>query len=149
MSDLISINYELNPDEFATSLAEAEKLENAEGMIEQLTKITKAKKELKDLLETVEKYESAAKGLINSRAKTLYGQDWQAIAGDGFKITRSKSGAIYTRNPDIPVNKKFIEVKESINTKAVDAYFDEKEALPKGIELNPTRSEVIRITIKG
>lgn len=149
MSDTISINYELNPDVFAKSLAEAEKLEEAEGMIEQLTNITKAKKELKDLLDIVEKYEAAAKGLINSRAKNLYGHDWQAIAGDGFKISRSKTGAIYTRNPDIAVSKKFIEVKESINTKAVDAYFDEKEALPKGIELNPTRGEMIRITIKG
>ena len=117
-------------------------------MIEQLTTITKAKNELKDLLEIVEKHESAAKMIINARAKQLYGSDWQAIAGDGFKISRSFTGAVYTLNPDYNTPKKFLKIVTSVDAKAVDAYRDEKNKLPVGVELNPTRGESIRITIK-
>lgn len=144
----VEINYAIEPEKFAESISAAEKLEDNKQMLEQLTVITKAKNEIKDLLETVEKYESAAKSIINARAKQLYGEDWQAIAGDGFKISRSFTGAVYTLNPDYKTPKKFLKVVTSIDTKAVDAYRDEKEKLPVGVELNPTRGESIRITIK-
>lgn len=144
----IEISYTLEPDKFAEALDVASKLEDNQQMLEQLTVITKAKNDLKNLLEIVEKHESAAKMLINARAKQLYGNDWQAIAGEGYKITRSFTGAVYTLNPDIPASKKFLEIKTTVNTKAVDAYRDEKEALPKGVELNPSRGESLRITLK-
>lgn len=144
----VEINYTIEPEKFAESIAEAEKLEDNQQMIEQLTTITKAKNELKDLLEIVEKHESAAKMIINARAKQLYGSDWQAIAGDGFKISRSFTGAVYTLNPDYNTPKKFLKIVTSVDAKAVDAYRDEKNKLPVGVELNPTRGESIRITIK-
>jgi len=145
---MISLNYEINEEELAQSVNDSADLENNEQMFEQLTSVTKAKTDLKDALEKIENIEIIAKGLINSKAKQLYGKDWQTIVGVGYKVTRSVTGSVYVRNPDIPVNKKFIELKESILTKVVDAEVEKTGIVPKGIEVNPNRNESIRINLK-
>ena len=145
---MISFNYEIDEVKLSNTISEALNLNDNDSVFSELAAVTKAKKELQDALETLEKIEVVAKGLINSKAKQLYGEDWQTIVGQGYKITRSKTGAVYTRNPDIPTPKKFIKIVESLDTKLIDAEFDKTGTLPKGVEINPTRGESIRITIK-
>lgn len=145
---MIELNYKLDEEELASSINEAIKLEDNERMFDSLCEVKRAKLELEDALEKLEKIEIIAKGLINSKAKQLYGNDWQTIVSKGYKITRSSTGNIYIRNPDLPVSKKFIELKECLLTKLIDAELEKTGKLPKGIEINPSRGESIRITLK-
>jgi hypothetical protein len=145
---MITLNYELDDKKLADSINSAIELKDNNEMFEQLSAVSKAKKEIEDALEQIAKIELVAKGFINSKAKQLYGKDWQTVTGQGYKITRSSTGNIYIRNPDLPVSKKFIELKESLLTKVIDAELEKTGKLPKGIELNPSRGESIRITIK-
>jgi len=140
--------FQIDVAKLKESITEATKLEDNNEMFLQLSNTSKAKQVIKDVLDELESVESEAKSLINNKAKTLYGVDWQAIVGEGYKINRQPTGNVYIRNPEIPVNKKFIEIKESINTKVVDAYIEKEGKLPNGIEINPTRGESIRISIK-
>ena len=144
---MINLNYEINEEELAKSINEAIKLEDNEEMFNQLCQVKVAKKELEDALERLDKIEIIAKGLINSKAKQFYGTDWQTICSKNYKITRSQTGNIYVRNQD-HVNKKFIELKETILTKVIDSEIEKTGKLPKGIEVNPSRGESIRITLK-
>lgn len=147
MSKMI-INHEVDLEVLKNVIEGATDLNDNNEMFKSLTQITNAKKELKDILDELEKYEVGAKNLITQKARQLYGKDWQTITGQGYKITRSSTGNIYVRNPDLPVSKRFIELKESLLTKVIDAELEKTGKLPKGIELNPSRGESIRITIK-
>jgi len=145
---MLSLNYEINEEELAKSINEAIKLDDNEQMFNHLCEVKRAKLELEDALEKLEKIEVVAKGLINSKATQLYGNDWQTVVGKGYKITRSSTGNVYVRNPDLPVSKKFLKIIESLDTKAIDIELEKTQKLPKGIEVNPSRGTSIRITIK-
>lgn len=145
---MITLNYELDEEKLAESINEAIKLEDNEQMFNNLCEVKRAKLELEDALEKLEKIEVVAKGLINSKATQLYGNSWQTIVSKDYKITRSKTGNIYVLNPDIKVNKKFLKIVESIDTKLVDAELEKTQKLPQGIEINPNRGDSIRITLK-
>ncbi len=144
----MKIEHEIDLKALHEAIDEALDLKDNEMLFGQLSSITSAKNDVKELLDKVEKIELEAKGLINSKAKALYGNDWQVISGKGYKILRSPTGSVFTRNPDVKVSKKFIKIVESIDTDAVKAELDKTEKLPKGIELNPSRGETIKITIK-
>lgn len=141
---------EIKIDEEAlkNSIQEADDLNNNEEMFEKLTQIAVAKKELSEALDQITSIESLAKSEIDSRAKTLYGINWQAIAGSGYKISRSFTGAVYNINPEVKPNKKYLVVKETVNTKAVEAELEMSGKLPKGIEPNKSRGSMLRITLK-
>jgi len=145
---MITLNYEINEEELAKSINEAIKLDDNEEMFNQLCTVKRAKLELEDALEKLDGIEVIAKGLINSKAKQLYGTDWQTIASKNYKITRSKTGNVYIRNPEISVNKKFLKIVESLDTKAIDAELEKSQKLPKGVEVNLNRGDSIRITLK-
>lgn len=145
---MITLNYEINEEELAKSINEAIKLEDNDQMFSQLCEVKRAKQALEDALEKLETIEALSKGFINSKAKQLYGNDWQVITGKGYRISRSSTGNVYVRNPEIPVSKKFIKIVESLDTKAIDAEIEKTQKLPKGIEVNPNRGESIRITLK-
>lgn len=139
----ISVDIDLTP--FIDAIENAKSLDGNEAFTN-LTGIYAAKKELKDALERVEKIESEAKGLINAKAKQLYGNDWAVIKGDNYKITRSFTGAVY--EIDGAPKSDFVEIKKTVNTSAVKAYAELHEGLlPKGIVTNGNRGESLRITI--
>lgn len=145
---MITLNYELDETKLAESINDAIKLEDNEQMFSHLCEVKRAKLELEDALEKLEQIEVVAKGLINSKAKELYGTDWQTIASSNYKITRSKTGNIYVMNPDIKVNKKFLKIVESLDTKLIDEELEKTQKLPQGVEINPNRGDSIRITLK-
>lgn len=144
----MKLDLEIDVDGLKEAIAGASKLDSNFEVFKQLSSVAHAKKQVADLLEQVEVVEAEAKGLINSKATALYGPAWTAIAGEGYKITRSPTGSVYTRAPDVPVDDKFVEVKEVLLTKEIDAEIEKTGKLPEGIELNPSRGTSIRITVK-
>jgi len=145
---MIELNYKLDEIKLGKTINEAVKLDDNEQLFNKLCEVKRAKRELENALEALDKIDLIAKGLINAKAKELYGNNWTVIAGQGYKISRFKTGNIYMRNEDIPVNKKFIIIKELINSKAVESEIEKTGKLPKGVEINPKRNDSIRITIK-
>lgn len=138
----------INDDELKQAIASAKDLNDNEAAFAELAKVSQVKKQIKDVLDTLESIEADAKSEIDSRAKALYGSDWQAIAGRGYKISRSKTGSVYNINPELKPNKKYLIIKETVNSKLVDAEVELNGKLPKGIEINPDRGTMIKVTIK-
>lgn len=147
---MVELNIKIDDEKLEKTIADAEQLSDNDKVFASLTEVVKAKKELEDALEVVARLEAKAKQDIDAKAKALYGNDWQAIAGTGYKITRSFTGAVYIINPDQRPDKKYLKVTESIDTAKVKAAIELNDGkLPKGIELNPHRNTSIRITLKG
>jgi len=128
------------------AVEEATKLEDDQDFFLQMGSVAGLKKLVKDVLEEVEAVEQDVKGLVNTKAKALYGNDWQVISGDHFKITRSKTGDLYLIN-GTPAPQ-FIKVKKSVDSRAIEEYVAKNDKLPKGIEINDQRGESLRITFK-
>lgn len=143
-----TLHLELDTDGLKETIESALNLNDNPTFYEQLITISLAKKQVKDLLEEVEKLEADAKGLINAKSKALYGADWQTIVGKGYKITRYFNGTVYTRVEGVKINKRFIKIVESLNTEAIDLELEKTETLPKGLELNNNRTEIIKLTVK-
>lgn len=146
--ETININASFDLQELRDSIQSVDRVEDAEAFFEQLTRISKAKAELAALSDALASVEQEAKGLINAKAKALYGEDWQTVKGHGFKITRSRTGAVYdiTGKPQA----KFVKVKKSVDSKAVEEFIVRNDGkLPAGIDYNPKRGESIRITVEG
>lgn len=145
MENVIKINAEIDVKALRDQLESATKIEDGEAFFETLSAVYKAKREMDQAYDLLKSLETEAKGLINTKAKALYGNEWQAIKGERFKITRSRTGDIYAIAGKAP--KKFLKVKTSVDSKLVDAYVEMNGKLPTGIELNDQRGESIRVTI--
>lgn len=145
MDNIIKINAEFDLDALRSQINEATKIEDGEQFFESLASVYKVKKELAALEDLLISIETEAKGLINTKAKALYGNDWQAIKGEHFKISRSRTGDVYSLVGT--AKKEFLKIKTSVDSKAVEAYALAKGKLPAGIELNDKRGESIRVTI--
>ena len=147
MSDRkLTISIEIDLGELADSINNAPELNDNEQLFAALASVVAPKKQLEDALDEVKKLEGVAKGLISSKAKQLYGEDWTAIKGDGYKIARVKTGAVY--NIVGKARGQFLEVKTTVNKDAVNDYVKLKNKLPAGIEVNQTRGESLRLTLK-
>lgn len=146
MPNIIKLDAEINFDDIQKTIDGALKLEDNQEVFYALTDVMRVKEQVKILLEKVESVERDTKGLINSRAKQLYGEDWQVIKGEHFKITRSKTGDVYLINGK-PLGR-YTKTKITVDSKAVDEYVAKNEKLPLGIEINDQRGESLRITLK-
>jgi len=142
----VIINVEIDLDEVNNIVSEALKLEDNAELFTKLAEFAKIKKQIADAVDAIDRVEVDIKGVINAKAKQLYGNDWQAIAGPGYKISRSFTGAKYEHVGE--ASEEFIVTKLSINSKAVDTYVKEHSDLPTGIAVNSARGESIRITVK-
>jgi hypothetical protein len=143
---VIDLHYKLDDQAIKNLINEAAELENNNELFGRLAEIARAKQDFKDVAEVLDKVELEIKAEINDQAKALYGPQWHAIKGDGYKITRSYTGSIYEiAGEPAP---ELIEVKQSIKSKLVDEYVKAKGTLPEGIGYNPNRGEAIRITVK-
>ena len=148
MSNIIELKATINFDDIQKTIDNALKLEDNNEVFYALTGITKTKSEIKDLLEKIEKVERDTKGLINNKAKALYGNDWQTIAGEHYKITRYNQGPVYSRIEGSKIAKKFIKIVESLNTEAIDEELEKTSKLPTGLDFNDSRTEVIKVTLR-
>lgn len=128
------------------SVEDATKIEDSEEFFTQMTAVVGIERLIKDVLEQVGSVVTDVKGLVNAKAKALYGPDWQVISADRFKITRSKTGDLYLINGT--PNPKFIKIKKSVDSKAIEEFVAKNDKLPAGIEINDQRGESLRISFK-
>ena len=146
MENIININAQIDLKALREQIEKATKIEDGEKFFESLSEVYAIKAEIGAVLDQITSIETEAKGLINSKAKALYGNEWQAISGEKFKITRSKTGDVYTLTGKAAP--RFVKIKKSVDSKAVENYIAEKGKLPAGIEINDQRGESIRVTLK-
>lgn len=138
----------LDLEQFKSVIENVKKAETDEQFFMALSAIAIAKKVLGDAVEVVENYEAQAKGLINAKAKALYGPDWQVIKGERFKISRSFTGAIYEIDED-KVAEDFVKVKFMPNAREIETFRETHDnKLPDGVAINEHRGESIRIAVK-
>lgn len=148
MSDTVKIEAEFDLTELQKTVNDALDLKDNATLFGQLAAIAKAKAEVADLKDAIDKIEADAKGLINAKAKALYGDNWQAIAGPGYKISRSFTGSKYDIVDPEKVAPELLVVKYSVDSKAVENVVKATSELPQGIEVNQARGESIRLTVK-
>ena len=146
--EIVTLHFEFDLGALKKLVEEAVDLNDNPAFFAKLASFQEIKNAFKTASEQLDKVEVDVKGAINARAKALYGETWQAVAGDGYKVGRQKTGAVYEFNPEAKPNKKFLKVVTSVNTDEVAIYVKENSKLPKGIEYNPSRGETLRITIK-
>ncbi len=142
----MKLEFEFDKEKLFAGIKNATDLDNDNSVFEALALLADIKKQFNDVYDEVSKLDTEVKQAINDRAKAVIGVDWQAIAGDKYKITKSKAGAVYEINGKPKDD--FVTVKFSVNTKAVDNEFQSTGKLPSGIAVNEHRSESIRVTLK-
>ena len=143
---MIDLHYQVDYNAIVNLISKAKELDDNDKLFARLAEIERIKQDFKHVQALLDEIELGIKGEINAKAKALYGPVWQAIKGDGYKITRSYTGSIYEiAGEPAP---ELIEVKQTVKSKLVDEYVKAKGTLPEGIGYNPNRGEAIRITVK-
>lgn len=123
-------------------------LEKDSDFFDAMSAISFAKKKVADALEDVTRLEEQAKGLINAKAKALYGKNWQVIRGEHFKISRQFTGQVYELTDVEKVAEEYLKVKFTPNTRTIEQYRETHDnTLPEGVTINEERRESIRVTI--
>jgi hypothetical protein len=146
MSEPIKIEAEIDIEGLKETIENAKDLNDNKELFDRLVEVARIKKIANDILDQTASIEGQVKGLINSKATALYGNEWEAIKGDNYKITRSGTGAVFKIIGK--VQNKFKVVKESLDTEAVTDYIRKSGKLPTGVDYNPTRGSSIRITVQ-
>lgn len=144
-NDIVKIDVTIDLKTIRETIDEALDLNDNEELFNKLVDFARTKKILKDAQEQIESVEADVKGLIKAKANALYGNEWEALKGDNYKITKSPTGAVFAINGK--VKKQFLVVKESVDTKLVNKFIKEEGKLPAGIDYNPERGSSIRITV--
>lgn len=142
----IDINVSIDLAEVQGIADAALSLDDNAALFGKLAEFATVKRQLDDAMDAIKKVETDIKGIINAKAKQLYGPQWQAISGPGYKISRSYTGAKYEQVGAAP--EQFIIIKQSVDSKAVDDYVKGHNELPAGIAQSTARGESIRITVK-
>ena len=145
MKEKISLQVEVDLNGIRDAIKTSEKLEDRK-LFEQLAQVDDAKSAVKAVLAEVEEAEAEAKALINERAKKMLGEKWEAIEGDGFKITRSMTGAVYVIDEGV-VDDGFVKKEVKPDTDAIEEFHKNEGKYPDGVQPNEKRGD--RITIKA
>lgn len=141
----IEISAIIDLEDILDAIKNAKDLNDNDELFKRLAQIKKWNNEVKAVQDILTKVEIDVKGLINARAKALYGDEWSAIAGRGYKVTRSATGAVYEISGD--VEEKYLKVKVGVDATEVKNYVKANSKLPDGISYNPERNDSIRITV--
>jgi len=148
MHNTLKLDLELDLDQLKESIESAHDLNDNQAVFNQLIEVYRAKKQVSDILDQLISLETEAKGWIKNKANSLYGHKWSAIQGNGYKITQQATGAVFNIIPDTKPAKKFLIVKEALDSKLVELHIKETGKLPKGIEYNPSRGSSIRVSVQ-
>lgn len=146
--DIILFHATFDIGNLNTLVEQSGDLNDNEQMFGKLSELQNIKDDLKSITDQIAGLETEIKGIINGRAKALYGVKWQSISGDNYKINKKATGALYDVSPDIKPDKKFLKVVTSIDSDTVKTFIKDNSKLPKGIDYNPNRGETISIKIK-
>ena len=129
------------------AVEDSKTLEDNELVFAKLSQFAFDRKQVDAFNDAFEEVERMVKQVINDKAKALYGPEWKAIAGKGYKISRSPTGSMYEISDPSKVDDKFLKVKLSTDSKAVDEFIKANSKLPEGLIYAPNRGESIRIKI--
>lgn len=147
MKDKLELKAEFDLKEFKELVKATPDLISDQNFFQSLAQFKRIKSEFDQLGEELAEAEKEIKQAINDRAKATFGDQWQAIAGDRWKISRSWSGSVYTID-DLDKASDFIKLAEpKPDTDAIDEFVAKNSALPEGVSRNDNRSEVIRISV--
>lgn len=147
MSEPIKLELEIDLEALKETIEKATELNDSQELFDSLVEVYRAKKQIGDILDQLISIETEAKGLIKVKADALYGKEWTAIKGKGYKIAKTPTGSIFNILPDAKPPKEFVVIKETLDSKKVEEFIKEKGKLPKGIEYNPSRGSSIRVTV--
>ncbi len=139
------LNIEIDIKAIGEAINGAADLNDNDAIFAALASFSAPQKQLKAALDEITKIESAAKGAIKSHAQALYGDDWDAIKGHGYKVTRQPTGAVFTVTGK--PKKEFIKTTVSVDTKKVEEFTKANGKLPAGIELNKNRGDSLRVSV--
>lgn len=143
----VEVDVQADVDELLELITKVKDLEDSEELFKKLSGIQTVKDALGRAQDIVTSAEGQVKTAINDKAKSLYGNQWQVIAGNGYKITRSMTGSVYDIADIEAIDDKLTTTKTTVNTKAVEKAIQETGKLPEGVELNPKRGESIQIKV--
>ena len=147
MSNKVRLELEIDIDELKSIIDGSKDLNDNQELFQNLTEVYRAKKQVGDLLDQLISIETEAKGWIKSKADALYGKGWTAIKGKGYKISQSGTGAVFNILPNVKPPKEFLVIKETLDSKKVEQHIKETGKLPKGVEYNPDRGTMLRVTV--
>lgn len=141
----LTINIEIDVDAIGDAINNATSLNDNDQVFAALASYVLPKKQLEDALDKIASIEAAAKGIIKARAEALYGAEWDAIKGHGYKVSRQPTGAVFevTGKP----KKEFVITKVSVDSKKVVDYVKANGKMPAGIELNKNRGDSLRVKV--
>lgn len=145
MKEKVSLTIEIDVDSIRRAIKDSAKLED-QPLFKALSQISDAEEAVKAVLAEVDQVKKDARALIDQRARKVIGENWKAIKGEGFKITKVAQGASYLVDED-QVDKSVVKIEVKPDSKKIDAYEKENGELPKGVQVNPERG--FRIDIKG
>lgn len=146
MDNQVNVTVKIDVERIKSVLEKIAKLENNDQVFRLLSNVAKPKKQLEDALEQVEAAERQIKQTISDCARALYGDDWAAIEGQGYKIARQFGGAVYEKIGDVAPE--FVKITETLDSDAITTFVKANGKLPKGVAPNKARSEQIRLTVK-
>ena len=146
--DKLELQVTLDIGQIRKTIEASKNLQEDHEVFKSLSSLMEVKRLVSELNEVWDQAEREIKQAINDKAKALYGTQWRAIDGDGFKVTRSMSGSVYQIIDPDKVPEEMLEIKVGVKTKAVDNFIKEKSTLPEGIAYNPDRNEQLRINLK-
>lgn len=146
MDKEINISIKFKTSQIVGVLKQIPKLENNDQVFKLLATATAPKQQLQKALDEVEAAEREIKQAIADRARTLYGEDWAAIEGKGYKIARQQGGAVYEKIGKVAPE--FVKITETLNSDAITDFVKANGKLPTGVAPNKARTESIRITVK-
>lgn len=145
MNDVIDIELKVDIKSIRETIENALELNDNQQLFEKLIEFESAKKKINDALDLIKSIETDAKGLIISKANTLYTDKWEAIKGKNYKITKSSTGSVFNVTDEAP--DEFVVIKRTANTKVINQYIKDNGKLPKGLEYNESRGVSLRITV--
>lgn len=147
-TNIVTVAAEVDLGGVLKAIADSKTLDDNDAIFRGLSSIVEVKAQLDKAAFALRDLEAQVKTAINDKAKELVGKDWQVIQGAGYKISRSWAGSKYDYDEEV-ADEKYLHLKISANSEVIDEYVKDNGKLPDGIELNPNRSEQIRITVKG
>lgn len=145
MNNKLELNLLIDLKAITAAVEASKTLEDNETIFGLLAGFAYDKKAVEAFLEAFEAVEREIKQVINDKAKSLYGTEWTAIKGHGYKLSRSYTGDVYIMSGTPPPQ--FVKIKRSLDTKLVNQYVKAEGKLPRGVDYSDVRGERIGIKV--
>lgn len=121
-------------------------MKDIDRLVKSFEDLETEKQDLLDKLEIIRESEDKVKDKLDSKARKLYGEGWEPIESDSYKISRVLQGSVYQIVGE--VDGEFTKQTISLETKKVTDFIKSQGRLPKGVKVNIDRTYRITISLK-